>query len=1039
MFRRRAAAKALQAGENAYFRGDLDSAAPTLIRALELWRAIAPTSHQVAACLNCLGRVRQDQGDLAQADKLFHKALRVEAEREGDPPTTPEAGNALNNLGRVAFARGDIQKAAALYRRAITIFEVASRPTAESAVITNNLGSVHDTLGQYEEALSCYRQALAVTRRRSEGDNPAFAATCLNNIGGVHHIRGELDEALIAYREALFLLERAGRPAGGVTALDNLGHVALDQGDHTTARQYYEAALETSRAIDVRSLQTAGAYLALSRVLLADGDLDKAAEVVRQAMDIAVAVAPGSLTHAAALASSAHVCQLGGDLGRALDAHRQALETHRRLAARSVGTATALNNLGAVYHDMGDLPRALRYYEQARDLQLALAPSSLATASMHSNVGSVLRTLGRLDEALAQYETALDLDRRSAPASMAYATDLTNIGGVHAARGDLETALSYLVEAHQADRTRSPDSPAVAASLANLAWIRLLRDEDGAALQLATQALEIDRRRVPGSDRVASDLMLLGEIARIRGDLDTAVQHLGQAVDLSEALRNRSGTTPSARESALTERHIVYHKLVTALHARGDDADAFHQAERARARTMSDLLAEREMDVTPTSAEHRELLAEDRRLRRRLSALHKQTLTMTDSAGKHLLEAEIRMREEELQTVLARLRALFPAHAALRTPASLTLDQARAMLRDDEALLAYTVTGDVVFGWSLTSSDARMTQLPLTSPQLADLVDAATSAYRRGDAQGAAEQDAQDELARLAVHPLLTEAARPKRRMIVIPEGRLTYLPFELLAYPEGGLLGERHVVSYAPSATVLSQLRASAPVRADGTFLGIGDPVLPAVGGEAPPPLWPMPGESFSQLPGTRRELRAIAEVFGEHARVLTGATATEAAIKREAPGYRFIHFATHGVLDDVNPLYSGLVLSPPSPGELAQSSDLDNVLQMHEIFDLRLCAQVVTCSACDSGLGQMRAGEGMVGLSRALLYAGARNVVLTLWPIHDAPARRLMRCFYQGLAQDLPPAAALSAAKIEVRRTHPAIYRDAGTWAPFIVIGAD
>ncbi|WP_431917808.1 CHAT domain-containing tetratricopeptide repeat protein [Nonomuraea jabiensis] len=1025
----------MRAGEDAYFKGELETAARALGRALELWIALAPVSDRVASCLNFLGRVHQDQGELKKAGELFEEALRVEIRRTGEPAATPEAGNALNNLGRLAFARGDLDEAAALYQRAITIFETGGRPTAESAVIVGNLGTVHDTRGEYDDAMSCYQQALNLTRQLSRDGNPAAAATCLNNIGGIHHVRGELSQALAAYREALRLFEAARQPAGGAAVLANLGHVTLDQGDHATARQCYEAALATSRAIDAGSPQTADACLALSRLLLADGDLDEGMRVIRQAMDIAAAVAPGSATHASALASLAHARQLAGDLGPALEAHRQVLKMRRGLAARSAGTATALNNLGAVYQDMGDLQRALHYYEQARDLQLTLAPAAVATASMHSNVGTVLRAMGQTEAALAQYETALEIDRRAAPGSVAYATDLSNIGGVRAAQGDLDGALDHLTRAYEADQARSPDSPAVAASLANLAWVRLRRGEDGEALRLARKALEIDRRHVPRSDREAADLMLLGEIARVRDDVDGAVALLRQAVDLSEMLRNRSGTTPNVRESALAERHIAYHKLVAALHAKGDHADAFHQAERVRARAMSDLLAERGINLTPTTEEQRVLVADDRRLRHRLSALHRRPDRMIAEHDR----AEVQQVEEELETVLTRLRTVFPGYADLRAPTSLTLGQAQEVLHDDEVMLAYTVTGDAVFGWSVTRSTARMAELPLTPDHLRDLVEAATEAYRQGDQGGDAERHAQEELARLALHPLLSEGTDRKPRMIIVPEGRLAYLPFELLPHPQGGLLSERHVLSYTPSATVLSQLRGSAAEQADGVFLGFGAPLPPAADGDTGRPLSPPAGEGLSPLPGTRRELQAISEVFGDQARVYLGPAATEAAVRREAQGYRFIHFATHGMFNDVNPLYSGLILSPPTPAELATSADLDEILQMHEIFDLRLRAQVVTCSACDSGLGRMRAAEGMVGLSRALLYAGARNVVLTLWPVHDTPTRRLMRYFYEGLARGLTPATALSAAKAEARRNRPRIYQDPGTWAPFIVIGAD
>jgi CHAT domain-containing protein len=166
----------------------------------------------------------------------------------------------------------------------------------------------------------------------------------------------------------------------------------------------------------------------------------------------------------------------------------------------------------------------------------------------------------------------------------------------------------------------------------------------------------------------------------------------------------------------------------------------------------------------------------------------------------------------------------------------------------------------------------------------------------------------------------------------------------------------------------------------------------------------------------------------------VVTGPEATKDLILKETSGYRVVHFATHGVLDDAEPLYSGLRVAA---GRRSAGEEGADILHVYEMFSLHLAAAVVVCSACQTARGKIRAGEGLVGMSRALFYAGASSLVVTLWPIPDVPTRRLMRVFHRHLRSGHDPAQALARAKQDVRSSHPHVYRHPYTWAGFIVLG--
>jgi CHAT domain-containing protein len=182
--------------------------------------------------------------------------------------------------------------------------------------------------------------------------------------------------------------------------------------------------------------------------------------------------------------------------------------------------------------------------------------------------------------------------------------------------------------------------------------------------------------------------------------------------------------------------------------------------------------------------------------------------------------------------------------------------------------------------------------------------------------------------------------------------------------------------------------------------------------------------------LSGTAQEVARIGALSGDSATVCVGPDFTEGAVRELAGSHRYVHFATHGVLDDGDPAFCGLVLSPP--GKDAQPGD-DSFLQVYEIPALGITAEVVVCSACQTGLGAFRVGEGLVGLAQALLAGGARMVVLSLWPVPDVTTIRFMTAFCGSLRAGEPVASALRNARAELRQRHPDPYY----WAPFVGVG--
>lgn len=296
----------------------------------------------------------------------------------------------------------------------------------------------------------------------------------------------------------------------------------------------------------------------------------------------------------------------------------------------------------------------------------------------------------------------------------------------------------------------------------------------------------------------------------------------------------------------------------------------------------------------------------------------------------------------------------------------------------------------------------------------------------------------------MLIKPALPDLAS-QRPLVIVPDGLLHYLPFETLrtAGRDGRpqCLVEQFAVSYMPSVSVLAEFAQPRPGQARKMdLLAYGDPVFSWAGvGSSPSAdlvlgMYASAGIHFPKLPNTRREVESIGRLFPvERRTTFLGLAATEASVKHtNLLDYRLLHFATHAIVDDRVPARSGIVLS------LVNTGEEDGILRMNEVFNLEMNADLVVLSACQTGLGNLVRGEGMVGLTRAFLYAGARRVAVSLWDVNDLTAPDFMQSFYRRLRQGAAPAGALRSAKIEMLHSDSPVRANPYFWAPFVLEAA-
>lgn len=510
-------------------------------------------------------------------------------------------------------------------------------------------------------------------------------------------------------------------------------------------------------------------------------------------------------------------------------------------------------------------------------------------------------------------------------------------------------------------------------------------------------------------------------------DVNRAAHYFEETLTALEGLNNNvllEGFRAGALSGAVTINDDPYDLYTNLLMNNGRERDAFYIAERARARAFLDTLSLAREEIA--GALPAEFVSEERSILERISANQAALRAAKIDAGRRaLLGREIRDDEERLTRIRVRLATDYPALANARYPRILKVDDVQTgLLRQDEVLLQYFVGARAGSLWIITPTGFHVRRLPARKEIEAAVRNFLETLSRPdGDFTPGAKR-----LGAMLL-PGLDAVLSPASRLIVVPHAILNYVPFEALLDGSNRFVVERYAMSYAPSTSSLAFLRSR---RSSGTqVVAVGNPVMRVAGAaiERGQPLDRLDTvRSLKPLQHTGAEARAVSGVYGSAARLFEQEKATEAVLSgADAARAGIIHIATHGLIDEGLPERSGLALTAAPPAS-------DGLLQMREIYNLRLNAALVTLSACQTAIGKEVTGEGLIGLSRAFFYAGANAVLASLWNVNDASTEQLMAPFYRSLASGEPIDRALRTAKVGLldgRFGHPYY------WAAFIVSG--
>ena len=968
----------------------------------EGWKRAGDSYERAAALWHELGRERDE------ADALFAVATLEYWQRSAWARSAELAARVAamyDELGEAGL------RANALHLQGAAVVELAveSKQAAEGTAITAESERL------FADALGLLEQARAI--HESLG-NVHDLALVVNNFGYTYYIKGELERARGYFERAAALLESAGDWGDEVKPLGNIGALDAEAGRLTTAIATFEKIL----------------------ALLPPGRLPR--------------------YRSFALDNLGATYLLRGDVEQALQTFAVALALQRERDDQQ-SVARSLRRIGEAYYMLGELELAAQYLQQALPIAESTNLGRVKEATLR-NLGNVAFLQRDYSDALASHRRALE----SASSKYDRAHLLLLIAKDLIALGRAPEASAAATEAEEFARTTG--SPALLAGAANaVGRAQLLAGHPLAAIpKLESAAAAFDRLGLRAERADALHGLTLA--ARAAGRGDAALAYGEQALRELELMRVRVAS-PELRAFFQSARRDYFETQIDllmerAVQSRGPEADKWARAalevsERGRARMIADLLQEATIDLRDES--NGALFARERSLYEQLADRREQRdillerVDAKESTEKDLapIVTSLASLENELNLVEIELRRGNPKYRALTAATPVTARETQAALDGETVLLQYSLGSSASWVWAVTNDR-------LVAAKLADraTIEAAAQAVlerlRIHTPDSSAATRASPELAALAalvIEPVAAYLDRP--RVVLALDGALQFVPFATLpvrgaAAEPVPLLAEHELVEIpSMSALALSaHPRLPAPRKTLAVF---ADPVLEpsdprldrvrpvALAAATQPPgvaTRSSVGADLNRLLSSGYEGEAIAALVPDGGRLFASgfAASRDAVLRSDLSDFRYIHFATHGLVDSRYPGLSALVLSQFDE----RGRPEDGFLRLNDIYNLKLGADLVVLSACDTALGREVRGEGLIGLTQGFISAGARTLVASLWAVPDRASADLMKQFYRYMLDDgLRPAAALRKAQLWSRAQRR--WADPYFWGGFVLVG--
>lgn len=947
-------------------------------------------------------------GGYSIGDELPKMTSLLDISRRALPQMYSLQGECCNAIGQIYFNDNILDSAEHYFRLAVQLHERVqdwqNRGNAQTG-----LAACYYMLEQYKEMESVLRQAELVAAQHIPKDAD-FWGSLYNLYGALYSDLGRYEEALEnSLREVAFYEQKNDKTNLSV-AYNNIGDLYLSKGDFDRALEYFNAHLNIERGLqktDAKNL--ALAYANLSRIWYWKKKYDQAIDFGVRAFDALKSLPP--------TAASEEYIRIYNDLAaarieagnheEALQLLLKALSIHQSLKTDYAIEAT-WQNLGYAYRIAGD------YAKAENCLHKAIAQYTSKYGPSHPGIGKAYRHLGFVAQR----------------------------------RGDLHEALRYQQEALKVladsfDHKNVYANPALSGIRSNLDMLRTLSDKGRTLRQLA------------GTEPKP-------------GVLEASLSAWQLAIDLLDSMRNeyQEGSVQFWNEDA----HPVFEGAIEVAHqlfSRKKDQRfvelAFRFAEKSKAVLLAGAL--QESAAKRQAGIPAELLKREKALKIDIAFYQKQVFLEQQNgqeadAGKVLRWQSIILKQrKDYEKLLKRFETEFPAYYAAKYAGVVAVPELQRALGPGTVLLEYFYGEQNIYAFAVSRERIDFLSIEKT-PGFPAGFEAFISGLRdrdlvleQGRSAAALSSFARESAGyyNLLIEPLLPEVPE---QLVVVPDGVLSYLPFDLLlirapdpdsatSYAALPYLLKSSAVRYEYSATIA--LHSAISVKPRRSYAGFApdyghETAATVRGGQIS--CNTMPERIFAPLTNNQTEIKAAAALFDGDA-FLTR-QATEARFRTEAGQYRVLHLAMHGFVNDCDPSYSGLVFSQlmrdtavaSAQGQSAAEEN-DGYLYAYEIYNIHLGAELAVLSACNTGLGQLARGEGIMSLARAFKYAGCPNILMSLWQADDKATAQIMERFYRHLKQGLNKDEAIRRAKLDylsdANRNHPFF------WGAFVLIGDD
>ncbi|WP_224984515.1 CHAT domain-containing protein [Geomonas agri] len=928
-----------------------------------------------------------NDGRYAQALALFDNALVV---AEATPELAKNRAALHRHARESAFGAGFTERAVSHADSLVQRLAKEKPYSAEHADALLRLGLLQGRLEHFKEATAALKEGISIFADLGLAKDQAAA---LSDFGVVMENAVDYPAARSLFEEAAGLRAQLKDELNLADQYRNLGRIFdLRLNQFAVAESYYRKAQELYAKNGNAALE-AETILERGRCQRLLGNFPAADALYREAL--AKVGNSEQRTRMRIVLEQGNNAWFQGRYQEAFDLREQ-VEKAALKENWALEQVMAKNTGGLIWWTLGDNKRALVELRQALDLAGKLEVRRDESATTLNNIGLVRRESGDYQGALESLGQALAIDR-ALGSRWAIAYDLRNLGQTRLKMGDPAGALKLLTEAAALADAIGDKVNQAKIHLA-LGDARARSNQAGPAAESYGKALEL------------ADAMLLREVrwrallglARLKeqgGDRDGAVASYRQALDTVEGLRAEI-KLDQLKDGFLADKMDVYQGLVGLLVELHRDDEAFAVAERSRARTLIDILGRQRLSLA--GGADQDLYDRQGRLREQIQEQEQLALQAANPAERTMYAAALDKLRGEYQDLLLDIERRRPELLSLVKVTPVTVAEVEKLLEPGVTLLSYYQLPDRLLCWRLERQGSRLFVLKASAREVADKI----ATYRRMlQNLEPLEQNSRELYRILLAEPL---AGVPEGQTVgIVPHGSLHYLSFATL-YDGRDYLVDRHTLFHLPAASVyrhtLSRRQAAKNLR----ILAIGNPDL---------------GNAALDLPFAEKEAGTLRWNYSD-VTTLTRERATESWVRDNIAKFGIIHFASHGEFDPVNPLFSSI--------RLAKDGKNDGRLQAEEVFGLDIKADLVVLSACQTGLGDVKSGDDVIGMNRAFLFAGTHALVSSLWRVSDVSSAILMKQFYRDYSRS-DKAQALRLAMLHVRNRYP----HPGYWGAFVLTG--